>query len=69
MWNYHCSLCGEECNEKKDYWCGDCSEIRKQICIHTPKVVADILKDILVRNPTQISNRVQHQIKTRSQYK
>ena len=25
MWNYHCSLCGEECNEKKDYWCGDCS--------------------------------------------
>ncbi len=60
-------ICGF-CNEypTDGYWdkyCKECSMLRRMLIIHDSKTCLEILKRVLIRNPTQIDYKVQIELK------
>ena len=59
-----CSFCDEY--ETASYWtryCPECSMLRRMLIIHDSKKCLEILKRVLIRNPTQIDYKVQIELK------
>ena len=62
-----CSFCDEY--ETASYWtkfCPDCSMLRRMVIIHDSKKCLEILKRVLIRNPTQIDYKVQMELKKKT---
>ena len=58
-----CYFCQE--NEKPffQYFCADCSTLRRMLLINKPDKCIEILKRVLLRNDTQISNKIKIEVK------
>ena len=59
-----CSYCNEY--ETQSYWdkyCKECSMLRRMLILHDSKCCLEILKRVLIRNPTQIDYKVQIELK------
>ena len=59
-----CSFCNEYPTEA--YWdkfCPECAMLRRMLIIHDSKTCLEILKRVLIRNPTQIDYKVQVELK------
>lgn len=56
------------CNERErvgywSYWCEECANLRRYLLIYSPDKCCNILKRTLTRDDTQISYKVQQEIK------
>lgn len=59
-----CSYCNEyECESYWDKYCKECSMLRRMLILHNSKSCLEILKRVLIRNPTQIDYKVQLELK------
>jgi len=59
-----CSFC--EINEKEGFfksYCLDCAMLRRMLVLHEPSKCVDILKRCLLRNPQQITNKINIELK------
>ena len=61
-----CSYCNEQ--DKESYWsyyCRDCAMLRRMLVLHEPKKCIEILKRCLIRNETQINNKINVELKSK----
>tara|TARA_R110002167_G_scaffold247418_1_gene453030 strand:- start:1886 stop:2155 length:270 start_codon:yes stop_codon:yes gene_type:complete len=58
-----CYFCNDEQVEFYfGYFCEECSNLRRLLLINSPKKCISILKSVLLRNDTQISNKIKQEI-------
>ena len=59
-----CGFCNEYPTDAYwDRYCPECSMLRRMLIIHDSKKCLEILKRVLIRNPTQIDYKVQIELK------
>ena len=59
-----CYYCGER--DRVGFWtyyCEDCANLRRMLLIYEPKKCTDILKRTLTRDDSQISYKIQQEVK------
>ena len=59
-----CTYCQEQ--EKESYWsyyCNDCANLRRMLVLHNSKKCVEILRRCLIRNETQITNKINLELK------
>ena len=64
-----CSYCNEyPCDGYLSSYCEDCATLRRLLKIHDAKKCVSILKRVLIRNETQIDNKISIELKTKKIY-
>ena len=58
-----CYFCQEKEKNFFSYFCDDCSTLRRLLLINQPERCINILKRVLLRNDTQISNKIKLEVK------
>jgi len=58
-----CYFCQEKEKSFFSYFCDDCSTLRRLLLINEPTKCIEILKRVLLRNDTQISNKIKLEVK------
>jgi len=60
-----CSYCNEyPCDGYLSSYCEDCAMLRRLLKIHDSKKCVNILRRVLIRNETQINNKINIELKT-----
>lgn len=57
-----CYFCQEKEKSFFSYFCDDCATLRRLLLINDPSKCIEILKRVLLRNDTQISNKIKLEV-------
>jgi len=58
-----CYFCQEKDKNFFSYFCDECSTLRRLLLINEPEKCINILKRVLLRNDTQISNKIKLEVR------